>query len=138
MIKVFRAVLAIAILALAACSLTVPTGDFNIAVTTKTSADPLFGKGVDVTYTVNGAQGAPITLKRGTTYTFGVNSPGHPFYISTNADGGPGFPGEITAGVTNSRTEFGVLSYTPDNATTSPVYYNCGVHLDMGGMIILQ
>ena len=87
---------------------------------------------------VNGVQGAPITLTRGKTYTFGVNSPGHPFYVGTDPNGGPGFPGEITTGVTNSRTQFGVLSFTPDNSMPSLIYYNSGVHFDMGGMITLQ
>ena len=130
------AVIALA-LALAACSPTVPTGDFNVTVAVKTSAHPLFGVGENIGYVVNGVQGAPLTLTRGQKYTFGVNTPGHPFYISTVKDGGTGFPGEVTTGVTGSRVEAGLLTFASDATTPSTLYYNCGVHLDMGGTITI-
>ena len=125
----------LAVLALASCNLTAPTGDFNITVMVKTPAHPLYNVGSSIGYVVNGVEGAPITLTRGQTYTFGVDSPGHPFYLSTNKDGGTGFPGEYTTGVTGSRTEFGLLTIITDANTPSTLYYDCGVHLDMGGTI---
>ena len=137
MIRALRAVLVVGVLALAACNTTVPKGDYNITVQVKTSAHPLFGKGEPVGFVVDGVEGAPITLTRGKKVTFGVDAPGHPFYLSTNVDGGPGFPGEITAGVTNSRVQTGLLTFTPGADTPSTIYYNCGVHLDMGGTITI-
>jgi len=135
---VSRFTILLAVIALASCGLMVPHGDFAITVMVKTSAHPLYGIGQSIGYVVNGVEGEALTLTRGTTYTFGVNAPGHPFYLSTNIAGGSGFPGEITAGVTGSRTELGLLTFTPDMSTPSTIYYNCGAHLDMGGTITVQ
>ena len=124
--------------ALASCDLVVPQGDFNITVKQMSSTNPLFGMGSSgLAYVVNGVEGKTITLTAGSTYTFGVNSPGHPFYISTSAMGGTGFPGEVTMGVTGSRTEFGLLTFVAPNAPTT-LYYQCGVHEYMGGTINVQ
>ena len=134
---VVMATLAVGALALAACTVNVPVGDFNITVGVKTAANPLFGVGVDVAYFVNGVEAKTLTLTSGQKYTFGINAPGHPFYLSTNKDGGTGFPGEVTTGVVGSRTENGLLTFTSDATTPSTLYYNCGVHLDMGGTITI-
>ncbi len=135
--QAFRLAVVLAAALLAACSLTAPKGDFNVTVATKTSSDPYFGMGNTVTYVINGTQGPTLTLTHGQTYTFGIDTPGHPFYISTEPIGGDNYAGEYTAGVTGSRTEFGLLTFTaPSTAMT--LYYDCGVHQYMGGVINVQ
>ncbi len=135
--KALRLALIVTVLALGSCDLVVPKGDFNITVMVKTAAHPLYGVGSNLGYVVDGVEGKALTLTRGQTYTFGINAPGHPFYLSTNPGGGAGFPGEWTTGVTGSRTELGLLTFTSDAYTPGTLYYDCGVHLDMGGTITI-
>ena len=126
---------AAAFLALAACSS--PMGgnaDFNVTVTTKTT-HPYTGMGVSIGYVINGVQGMELNLVRGTTYTFSIDTPGHPFYLTTDAVGGAGAPGEITDGVTGSLTDVGTLTFTPGATTPGLIYYQCGVHQYMGWKI---
>jgi hypothetical protein len=125
-------------IALASCDLLVPKGDFNITVKTMSPSNPLYSLSTShIAYVVNGIEGDTITLTHGMTYTFGINAPGHPFYISTGVVGGSGFPGEYTTGVTGSRTEFGLLTFTAPGSPMT-LSYDCGVHTYMGGTINVQ
>ncbi len=128
-----RLVVFAALVALASCSMQVPPGDFNVTVAAKSPGEIYYNQGADICYVVNGVQGATLSLTQGHTYTFSINAPGHPFYISDNPVGGSGTTGEVTDGVTGNGTEVGLLTYTPGAAGT--VYYVCGVHTYMGGTI---
>jgi hypothetical protein len=80
-------------------------------------------------------------LYRGATYTFNVTASGHPFYLTT--DNGTNFVassyfGEYTAGVTNSRTETGSLSFTVPANAPDTLYYQCGNHSAMRGAITVK
>ena len=122
-------------LLLAACETTPASGDFNVTAQAKTAAHPYFGTGSATGYAIDGEEGRELTLTRGTAYTFAVDAPGHPFYISTDAAGGPGAPGEVTEGVDNSQTDNGVLTFTPAAATPDLLYYQCSAHPNMGWRI---
>lgn len=102
----------------------------SVIVVTKTAAHPYFGTGSALGYELNGTEGPELTLMRGTTYTFNINAPGHPFYISTDAAGAG--VGEVTNGVTGSQTSFGTLTFTPNASHPSLLYYQCFNHLNMG------
>ena len=80
-------------------------------------------------YVINGANNNPtITLIRGRTYTFAINTnPDHPFAIGTAI----GFP--APPGVTGNGTSSGVVSFKVPTNGTSCVYY-CVIH-DFGGTI---
>ncbi len=133
-----RLAIVLVVAALASCGTQVPPGDFNVTVAAKTMANPYFGMGVTICYVVNGVESATLTLTRGKTYTFSINAPGHPFYISTNPAGGTGYPGEWTTGVAGTGTEVGLLTFTPDASAPPTLYYDCGVHQYMGGTIKIQ
>jgi hypothetical protein len=80
-------------------------------------------------------------LYRGATYTFNVTASGHPFYLTT--DNGTNFVagtfyGEYTAGVTNSRTQTGSLSFTVPANAPDTLYYQCGNHSAMRGAITIK
>ncbi len=122
---------------LASCTMAVPPGDFNVTVKSKMPGDPYFGQGASVEYALDGVGAEEITLTRGMTYTFSINTPGHPFYISSSAAGGPGAPGEVTLGVSGSQTDVGTLTFTPDPAQAGPLYYQCSAHTYMGYIINL-
>jgi len=111
--------------------ITIP--DFTVRVVVKTDAHPYFQQGHTVGFSINGVQGKELTLFRGTTYTFRVNTPGHPFYISTSAVGNGA--GEVTNGVTNSMTRNETLSFTPNSDHSDLLYYQCDNHDHMGWKI---
>ncbi len=129
--------MAAALLALAACSPPMMgNANFYVTAVTKTT-HPYTGLGNPVGYAINGIQGNELTLMRGTTYTFSIDTPGHPFYLTTDPVGGAGAPGEITTGVTGSLTDVGVLTFTPGASTPNLIYYQCGVHQYMGWKITI-
>ena len=108
--------------------------DFTVSVTTKIDGDhPYFGEGSSFGYVINGDQGRELTLQRGVTYTFSVNTPGHPFYFSTDPVGQGA--GEVQNGVTGSKTTNGTVTFTPDDSHPDLLYYQCGIHANMGWMI---
>lgn len=77
-------------------------------------------------------------IYRGGTYTFNVNATGHPFYLTT--DNGTNFSagtyfGEYTSGVTGSRTESGSITIVVPNDAPDTLYYQCGNHAAMRGVI---
>jgi plastocyanin len=144
-VRTFRLSIAVAAAALmsvllAACAVDVPHGDYYVTAATKTSAHPQFSVGNPVGYVVNDTQGLAITLTRGTTYTFGVNAPGHPLYFTTSAVGGTSGRGaqEVTDGVTGALTEQGTITFTPNANTPGLLYYQCAVHDNMGWTITVQ
>jgi hypothetical protein len=52
---------------------------FTVTTMAKTSAHPWFGQGSGTGYVVNGVEGPTLSMTVGVTYTFTVNTPGHPF-----------------------------------------------------------
>lgn len=109
----------------------ITTTFFTVIVVPKDSTHPYFGIGNGNGFEVNGVQGKELTLIRGITYTFNVNTPGHPFHISTDSTGGS-YAGEVTDGVTNSRVMTGTLTFTPNANHPAELYYVCGFHQLMG------
>ena len=79
-----------------------------------------------------------LYLYRGFTYLFIINSPGHPFYFTT--DSGDNFAsgtyfGEYTDGVTGSRTDNGTITFMVPMNAPADLYYYCGNHSAMNGSI---
>ena len=78
---------------------------------------------------------------RGGTYTFNVSAVGHPLYFTT--DNGTNFSagtyfGEYTTGVTGSRTDNGTVTITVDASAPNTLYYQCGNHSSMRGVITVK
>lgn len=89
-----------------------------------------------VTQSGNNPQLGPFY--RGGTYTINIDATGHPFYFTT--DNGTGFVagsyvGEYTTGVTGSRTESGTITFTVPQDAPDTLYYQCGNHAVMRGVI---
>ena len=79
-------------------------------------------------------------MYEGGTYTFnlGAGVAGHPFYLTT--DNGTNFSsgtyfGEYTTGVTGSRNDSGTVVFTVPVGAPRTLYYQCGVHGAMRGVI---
>jgi hypothetical protein len=131
--------LLLAALALAGCPMSTSSGGgdssggFDVRVVSESShPDPAAHT---VVFEIDAVQGRTLDLTRGTTYTFNLMTAGHPFYITSDAAGGPGFPGEVTTGVTDSRATSGTLTFAPDASHPDLVYYQCGAHERMGYVI---
>ncbi len=74
-----------------------------------------------------------LTLKRGETYTFTINAPGHPFYIKDVK--GTGTSNAYSAGVTNNGAINGTVTLTIPMDAPDTLYYNCEFHSLMTGVI---
>ncbi len=121
---------------LSSCQPFVPTGDFIVYVINKTAANPYYNVGASTTYKINSQEAPVLNLVRGQTYTFGIDAPGHPFYLTTDPNGGPaGVSAELTTGVMGQQTEVGEMTFTPSASTPNLIYYQCAVHTDMGWKI---
>jgi len=84
-------------------------------------------------YIIDSASNPTLTLERDTTYTFNLSVGGHPFWIKTAATTGTG--DQFNTGVTNNGAETGTLTFTPDSAAPSTLYYICQYHSGMVGTI---
>jgi hypothetical protein len=84
-------------------------------------------------YAINGNNNPTLTLQRGLTYTFSVNSPGHPFDIKTNSTTGSG--DRYNNGVTGQGMTSGTLTFTVPADAPNSLLYHCEVHAAMTGPI---
>ena len=90
-------------------------------------------------YSLDGIQGKTLTLKRGYTYHFDTqdaSTNSHPLYLGTGSSGGS-YSDEYTDGVTNSRTTNGTLTFVIPQDAPNSLYYNCGLHSNMGAKITI-
>ncbi len=84
-------------------------------------------------YFVNDVQNPEITLKRGVTYQFEMNAPGHPLWIKTNKSAGKN--DVYTNGITGNGTDRGKIMFTVAVDAPAVLFYNCQFHIVMNGKI---
>jgi hypothetical protein len=77
-----------------------------------------------------GGLNAPLTLCRGSTYTFAINAPGHPFFIRQGAN-------DYNDGVTNNRASIGDLVFAVPMTAPAMLAYQCTAHDWMTGAILI-
>ena len=75
---------------------------------------------------LNNVSNPDLTLKRGETYIFNADVPGHPFYIKTEQSLGTG--DTYDNGVTNNGASSGTVTFTVPNDAPSTLYYICEFH----------
>jgi hypothetical protein len=99
--------------------------DFNVSMGTDS--------GGVFRWVINGQISPTLTLTPGTTYTFAVSAPGHPFDIKTAQVTGTAdqFPG-----VTGQGTTSGTLTFAVPQNPPSELFYQCEVHSTMTGPIM--
>ena len=88
-------------------------------------------------YSLDNVQGKTLILRRGNTYSFDAqdsSTASHPLYLGTSSTGG-GYSDEYTSGVDGSRTTSGILTIVIPQAAPNSLYYNCGLHSNMGAEI---
>src|SRR6185436_6223750 len=81
-------------------------------------------------YVINGEENPVLTLTRGVTYTFAIDTdPSHPVQISGDISGTP-----YNEGVVNNNINSGALTFTVPLNAPNILFYLCSLHL-FGGMI---
>ena len=108
---------------------------YNIIVTAQNSSDYILS-GSDQNGGVSGNDPS-ISAKVGDTFIFEVNSPGHPFFLIIESNGGTD-SNNLIDGVSNngaSTGNNGNVSWTPTIPGT--YYYICDIHPSMLGTIII-
>src|ERR1051325_7530146 len=85
-------------------------------------------------YVLNGANDPAITVARGRTYTFNVNTVGHPFFIAAAGPNNAGAP-HFTDGVVGNDVMQGSLVFTVPATAPDTLFYQCAIHIQMGGTI---
>ena len=73
----------------------------------------------------------PLTLCRGTKYTFAINAPLHPFYIR-NQNGT-----SFVDGITGNHIDSGNLVFDVPVTAPNMLFYQCDFHDVMTGAIII-
>jgi hypothetical protein len=85
-------------------------------------------------YVIGGVNNPGLTLQRGKTYTFAINSGGaHPFWIKTIQGSGSG--NGYNAGVATNGLTSGTLTLVLPTNAPNTLFYNCGNHSPMTGTI---
>lgn len=81
------------------------------------------------------AENPDITLKRGESYQFKVETFGHPFYIKTEQVIGP--VKTYDKGVVENGTEYGTITFTVPKDAPDTLFYICKFHKMMTGKLII-
>ena len=77
-----------------------------------------------------------FNLRRGKTYEFVVNTPGHPFIIKSAQGTGTG--DAFNNGVTNNGASTGTISFTVPSDAPDTLFYNCEFHGSMTGTFAIS
>lgn len=86
-------------------------------------------------YVIGGAANPTLTLTRGQTYTFTVNAPGHPFWITTARGAGDTEANAFSLGVTGNGASPGTVTFQVPASAPDTLFYQCGFHDPMGGTL---
>jgi len=91
-------------------------------------------------YTFNGvniekSENPDLTLKRGHTYVFDVETFGHPFLIKTKQV--KGIENIYKKGITNNGTEYGKIIFTVSKDAPNTLFYICKFHQMMTGKLLI-
>jgi len=87
-------------------------------------------------YLIDGVANPDLTFCRGSTYTFVVNAPGHPFYVKTVQGSGTA-NAYMDMGLTGNPAPNGVGNVTFVVSASAPatLFYDCSIHAAMAGTI---
>ncbi|HTA20158.1 MAG TPA: hypothetical protein VK989_12755, partial [Polyangia bacterium] len=110
-------------------------GAVALAWTPAVAADFAVSAPTFTAYVVNGTNNPTLNLVRGQTYTFDVNSPGHPFFIKTAQVTGSG--STFDTGVTNNGATAGTVTFAVPTSAPATLFYQCGVHAAMTGTLAI-
>lgn len=90
-------------------------------------------------YTINGQPDPPFTFQRGVTYVFLLSNVAiHPFWIKSVLGGAfSGGAGAFTSGVVNNGATSGSVIFTVPPSAPDQLFYQCGNHAPMSGILTI-
>lgn len=89
-----------------------------------------------INYTINGQADPPFTFQRGVTYVFLLsNVVFHPFWIKSAL--GFGSATAFNTGVVNNGATSGSVTFTVPAAAPNQLFYQCGNHSSMSGVLTI-
>lgn len=110
-----------------------PSGTFVFNVSAQNSSDYIVAV-ADSNSTQSGND--PILrVKEGDELSFNVNASGHPFYLKIKEGTGTG---DQIDGIGNNGTEEGTVTWSVPIGSAGTYYYQCSLHGDMVGQIIVE
>jgi len=87
-------------------------------------------------FVIGGANNPTLTLTRGQTYTFNVNTFGHPFWITTARGADDAETNQFSQGVTgNGAFPDAPLTFVVPASAPATLFYQCRFHDPMGGTL---
>jgi hypothetical protein len=89
---------------------------------------------VMMAYSIDGLTNPALTLVRGRTYAFNVNSINHIFWLQTSGNG-YNQNNVYSLGVVNNGTQFGTITFKVPATAPDTLYYQCQAHSSMYGQI---
>ena len=95
--------------------------------------------GNTINYTINSLPDPPFTFQRGVTYVFLLSNlngfPSHPFWIKSSL--GLGSATAYNTGVINNGAASGSVIFTVPAAAPNQLFYQCGNHSAMSGVLTI-
>ena len=110
-----------------------PSGTFVFNVTAQNSSDYIIS--VADSNTTQSGNDPILRVKEGDDLSFNVSASGHPFYLKTKE--GTGTADQID-GVGNNGAEEGTVTWSVPIGSAGTYYYQCSLHGDMVGQIIVE
>ena len=87
-------------------------------------------------YEINGVNNPTLIVRRGQTYTFNLNTAGHPFYLQT-AGGGYQSASAYNGGFSENGQTTGEHQWVVPEDAPEEIFYQCEFHPEMFGKIIV-
>ena len=110
-----------------------PSGTFVFNVTAQNSSDYIIS--VTDSNSTQSGNDPILRVKEGDDLSFNFSASGHPFYLKTKE--GTGTADQID-GVGNNGAEEGTVTWSVPIGSAGTYYYQCSLHGDMVGQIIVE
>ncbi len=89
-------------------------------------------------YEINGANNPTLIVRRGETYTFKLNTAGHPFYLQITNGSGYQSQNVYSSGFDGNGETTGTYTWTVPLDAPNELFYQCELHTGMNGRIVIS
>ena len=89
-------------------------------------------------YEINGARNPTLVVRRGETYTFNLNTAGHPLYLQTTNGSGYQSQNVYSSGFDGNGETNGTYTWTVPLDAPNELFYQCEFHVGMNGRIVIS
>ncbi|MBC89201.1 MAG: hypothetical protein CMJ71_00690, partial [Planctomycetaceae bacterium] len=89
-------------------------------------------------YEINGARNPTLVVRRGETYTFNLNTAGHPLYLQTTNGSGYQSQNVYSSGFDGNGETNGTYTWTVPLDAPNELFYQCEFHAGMNGRIVIS